>query len=71
MRKKFNLKNIKLAKVKGVLKWLYPGIGIKRWMALSTFGILLVIAGSLSLRTEEYWFVPILGAIMIVSGIIF
>jgi uncharacterized cofD-like protein len=70
MRKNFNLKNIKLTKVKGILKWLYPGIGIKRWMALSTFGILLIIAGSISLRTEEYWFVQILDAIVVVSGII-
>ncbi len=70
MRKNFNLKNIKLTKVKGVFKWLYPGIGIKRWMALSTFGILLIIAGSISLRTEEYWFVQILDAIVVVSGII-
>jgi len=70
MRKNFNLKNIKLTKVKGIFKWLYPGIGIKRWMALSTFGILLIIAGSISLRTEEYWFVQILDAIVVVSGII-
>ena len=70
MRKNFNLKNIKLTKLKGIFKWLYPGIGIKRWMALSTFGILLIIAGSISLRTEEYWFVQILDAIVVVSGII-
>ena len=70
MKKNFNLKNIKLTKVKGILKWLYPGIGIKRWIGLSTFGILLVIAGSLSLRTEEYWFVQLLDAIVVVSGII-
>jgi len=70
MKKNFNLKNIKLTKVKGIFKWLYPGIGIKRWMALSTFGILLVITGSISLRTEEYWFVQILDAIVVVSGII-
>jgi len=70
MRKKFNFKNIRLTKVKGILKWLYPGIGIKRWIGLSTFGILLVITGSISLRTEEYWFVQILDAAVIVSGII-
>jgi len=70
MRKNFNLKNIKLTKVKGMFRWLYPGIGIKRWMALSTFGVLLVIVGSISLRTEEYWFVQILDAIVVVSGII-
>ncbi len=70
MKKKFNFKNIRLTKVKGILKWLYPGIGIKRWIGLSTFGILLVITGSISLRTEEYWFVQILDAAVIVSGII-
>ena len=70
MRKNFNLKNIRFTKVKGIFKWLYPGIGIKRWIGLSTFGILLVIAGSISLRAEEYWFVQILDAIVIVSGII-
>ena len=70
MRKKFNLKNIRSIKVRGLFKWLYPGIGIKRWVALSAFGILLVIAGSISLRAEEYWFVQILDAIVIVSGII-
>ncbi len=70
MKRKFNIKNIKLTKVKGIFKWLYPGIGIKRWMALSTFGILLVIVGSITLRTEEYWFVQILDAIVVVSGII-
>lgn len=67
MRKRFN---IKLAKVMGMFKWLYPGIGIKRWIGLSTFGILLVITGSISLRSEEYWFVQILYAIVLVSGII-
>ena len=70
MKKNFNLKNIKLTKVKGILKWLYPGIGIKRWIGLSAFGIILVIFGSISLRTEEYWFVQILDAIVVVSGII-
>lgn len=70
MKKNFNLKNIRLTKVKGIFKWLYPGIGIKRWIGLSTFGILLVIAGSISLRAEEYWFVQILDAVVLVSGII-
>ncbi|PIP20484.1 MAG: hypothetical protein COX40_04470 [Candidatus Omnitrophica bacterium CG23_combo_of_CG06-09_8_20_14_all_40_11] len=70
MRKKFNLKNIKLTKVKGIFKWLYPGIGIKRWIGLSAFGIILVILGAISLRTEEYWFVQILDAIVVGSGII-
>ena len=70
MKKNFNLKDIKLNKIKGMLKWLYPGIGIKRWIGLSAFGIILVITGSISLRTEEYWFVQILDAIVVISGII-
>jgi len=70
MRKKFNLKNIKLTKVRGIFKWLYPGIGIKRWIGLSAFGIIMVIVGSISLRTEEYWFVQIFNTIVVIAGII-
>jgi len=70
MRRKFNLKNIRSLKARGLFKWLYPGIGIKRWIVLSAFGIFLVIAGSISLRAEEYWFVQLLDAIVVVSGII-
>ena len=70
MRRKFNIRNIKLTKVSGLFKWLYPGMGVKRWIGFSTFGIFLVVVGSISLRTEEYWFVQILDAVVIVSGII-
>ncbi|MFH0913286.1 MAG: YvcK family protein [Candidatus Omnitrophota bacterium] len=72
MRKRFNLniKDIKLARIKGVFKWLYPGIGIKRWIGVSAFGITLIIVGSVSLRTEEFWVVQILDAIVVISGII-
>lgn len=57
-------------KIKGIFKWLYPGIGIKRWIGLSTFGVLLVIIGTGYLRTEEYWAMQILDAIIVISGII-
>ncbi len=57
-------------KIKGMFKWLYPGIGIKRWIGLSTFGVLLVIIGTGYLRTEEYWAMQILDAIIVISGII-
>jgi len=70
MRKKFNIKNIKLTKVKAIFKWLYPGIGIKRWIGFSAFGIILLIVGSVKLRTEEYWFVQIFDTILLISGII-
>lgn len=67
MRKNFN---IKLTKIKGLFKWLYPGIGIKRWIGLSAFGVILVVIGSSHLRTEEYWTIHILDTIEVISGII-
>lgn len=70
MRKTFNLENIKLTKIKGLFKWLYPGIGIKRWIGLSAFGIALLIAGSVGLRSEEYWIAQALNTIVVISGII-
>jgi uncharacterized cofD-like protein len=57
-------------KIKGIFKWLYPGIGIKRWIGLSAFGVLLVIIGTGYLRTEEYWAMQILDAVIVISGII-
>lgn len=57
-------------KANEILKWLYPGIGVKRWMALSTFGVILLIIGSSRLQAEELWIIQILYAIVIISGII-
>ena len=54
----------------GILKWLYPGIGIKRWIGLSTFGVLLLILGTANLRSEEFWAIQLLDAVVVVSGII-
>jgi len=67
MRRKFNLN---LIKVKGVFKWLYPGIGIKRWIGLSIFGFILVFIASIYLRSEEFLILMILDAIVIILGII-
>jgi uncharacterized cofD-like protein len=68
MKRNFNLK---LTKVKDIFKWLYPGIGIKRWIILSTFGVILVIIGSNGLRAEEeYWVIRALDTIVLISGII-
>ncbi len=52
------------------LKWLYPGIGIKRWIGLSGFGVLLLIFGASYLRSEEYWAMQLLDAVIVISGII-
>jgi len=57
-------------KFKNMFKWLYPGIGIKRWVGLSAFGVILLIFGTANLRTEEFWALQILDAIVVISGII-
>lgn len=54
----------------GILKWLYPGIGIKRWIGLSTFGVILLILGTANLRSEEFWLIQLLDALVVISGII-
>ncbi|MDD5465987.1 MAG: YvcK family protein [Candidatus Omnitrophica bacterium] len=56
--------------VTGGLKWFYPGIGIKRWVGLSTFGVALLILGTANLRSEEFWLIQFLDALIVVSGII-
>ncbi|MHB8155711.1 MAG: gluconeogenesis factor YvcK family protein, partial [Candidatus Omnitrophota bacterium] len=53
-----------------ILKWFYPGIGIKRWVGLSAFGVVLLILGTANLRSEEFWLIQILDAFIVTSGII-
>lgn len=67
MKKRFSPR---LNKSKSLFKWLYPGIGIKRWMALSAFGVILVILGSSDLRSDDFWILEILDAFVLISGII-
>ncbi|MDD5730261.1 MAG: YvcK family protein [Candidatus Omnitrophica bacterium] len=59
-----------VSRLKNVFKWLYPGIGIKRWVVLGACGILLIVIGSSHLNSEEYWVLQVLDAIVLVSGII-
>jgi len=54
----------------GILKWFYPGIGIKRWIGLSAFGVILLILGTANLRSEEFWLIQLLDALVVTSGII-
>jgi len=55
----------------GILKWFYPGIGIKRWVCLSAFGVGLLILGTANLRSEEkFWLIQFLDAVVVISGII-
>ncbi|TRZ94759.1 YvcK family protein [bacterium] len=57
-------------KIKDIFKWLYPGIGIKRWIVLGSFGVFLLLIGSSRLHTEEYKIIQVLDIIVIISGII-
>ena len=57
-------------RVYNTFKWLYPGIGIKRWVGLSAFGVILLVLGTGYLSLEESWALKALDAVIIVSGII-
>jgi len=57
-------------KFKDILKWLYPGIGFKRWVVLGVFGVFLLVVGSSRLHTEEYKIICLLDIIVILCGII-
>ncbi|MEW6075952.1 MAG: gluconeogenesis factor YvcK family protein, partial [Candidatus Omnitrophota bacterium] len=68
--KKFNF-SIMVARGKSIFKWLSPGIGIKRWIGLSSLGVVLIVTGSLFFRyAEEYFVNKILDVIVILSGIV-
>ncbi|MDD5561938.1 MAG: YvcK family protein [Candidatus Omnitrophica bacterium] len=53
-----------------ILKWFYPGIGIKRWVGLSAFGVVLLIIGTANLRAEQFWLIQLLDTLVVISGII-
>jgi len=69
MKKKFKLSWLE-GRFKGVYKWLYPGIGIKRWIGMVGLGVILVAFGFSYLSFEEYWVTKILDVILLISGII-
>ena len=58
------------ANANDILRWFYPGIGIKRWVGLSAFGVVLLILGTANLRSEEFWLIQIFDALIVFSGII-
>ena len=64
MKEKFDLE-----RARRIAKWFYPGIGIKRWIGISTFGVVLVIVGTLNLNKETIFLLRLLGAILIFLGI--
>ncbi len=69
MKKRYSF-NLDRFKFKGIFRWLYPGIGVKRWIGLAAFGVILVIIGSNSLQTAIFWPLHILDASILFSGII-
>lgn len=57
-------------KLREMFKWLYPGIGVKRWIGLGAFGVILLVIGSGRLQEDEYWIIQFLNAVIIICGII-
>ncbi len=57
-------------KIQDIFKWLSPGIGVKRWIGLSFWGVFLIIIGSSFLKTEELWIIQLLNVVILISGII-
>jgi uncharacterized cofD-like protein len=59
-----------------LLKWFYPGMGIKRWIAFTTFGIIMLSMGFVIVISEEKGkasfgtsIILILGIIIIIIGV--
>ncbi len=50
--------------------WLYPGIGIKRWIGLSAFGVILLIIGSGGFPSGEFFIIKSLDSVILVSGLV-
>jgi uncharacterized cofD-like protein len=56
-------------------KWLYPGMGVKRWISLSVFGTILFGFGMVFLFSKKFfahniigWFLVVAGGILIIYG---
>ncbi|MBL7070101.1 MAG: YvcK family protein [Candidatus Omnitrophica bacterium] len=72
MKKEFKyLEKLKGSKfARELFKWLYPGIGLKRWMGMAIFGVILIIISSAYLRIEEIQVLKVLDTVILISGII-
>ena len=57
-------------KINSLFKWLYPGIGLKRWVLLSFFGIAILVFSAGGLRSDEFLVFKILDSIILFSGIV-
>lgn len=59
-----------IKRVTQILKWLYPGIGIKRWIGLGAFAVVLVIIGSSGLQSEQILLFKALDWTLLACGMI-
>ena len=69
MKKKLDFSGLRTF-FQGPWKWLYPGIGIKRWIFVAALGLMFIVTGSSRFRSEEYWIIQILDLLVAVSGVI-
>lgn len=51
-----------------VLKWLYPGMGVKRWILLSIIGVILIGFGMVLIFTKEFQIYNYTGGILVLIG---
>jgi uncharacterized cofD-like protein len=52
-----------------LIKWLYPGMKIKRWLLIALLGLGIVAGGSMA-AAGEYVFVRIFGVVIMVCGVL-
>ncbi len=54
---------------KNLFKWLYPNLGIKRWLLTALFGVVVVGLGAVFVA-EPYLLVSVLGMVIVLCGIV-
>ncbi len=59
----------KVEQIKKIIKWFYPGIGIKRWIVVSAFGIALLILGVRDFNAESIIILKVVNIALILLGI--
>ncbi len=59
-----------IPRLRRLFMWLYPGIGIKRWIGLSAFGVILLIIGSGGFPSGEFFIIKSLDSVILVSGLV-
>ncbi|MBU0548845.1 MAG: YvcK family protein [Candidatus Omnitrophica bacterium] len=59
----------KLERIVGIFKWLYPGIGIKRWILVAAFGLSLLLIGAFTFDKDSMLLLKLLDIALIVLGI--